>query len=275
MAVAQCQFTQGGTVGGDGQSVLGFSSGSQITMTDKGGAGATSYLWEIINWPAPLSSAPTITNSTSQVATVTPTQDGVYIVRLTRTDVGNGTTVDIQFFGIEDSEGHHLPVAGMSGNITNVGGSPTLAQAAGWMGREDASTNVLLDAYLRWCKAAAKNVQNFPIVAGKQVADSDSWLAVGSLQIDPSQYPSYATADFEVALSVTSGQTTEVRLYNITDAGVVASSTQTSTSTSTEIKSATVTLPSASKLYEVQLRLASPNGGSDEAVCSGARLILA
>jgi PKD repeat protein len=216
-----------------------------------------------------------ITNSTSQVATVTPTQDGIYIVKLTRTDAGDGTTVDTQFFGIEDSEGHHLPVAGMSGNMTNVGGSPTLAQAAGWMGRADASTNVLLDAYLRWCKAAARNVQSFPLVAGKQVATSNSWLVVGSLQFDPSQYPSYATAAFQVALSVTSGQTAEVRLYNVTDGGVTASSTQTSTSQTTEVKSATVTLPSAEKLYEVQLRLASPNGGSDEAVCSEARLILA
>jgi PKD repeat protein len=275
MANAQCQFTQGATVGGDGQSVLGFVSSTLITMTDEGGAGATSYAWEILNWPAPLSSAPVITNSTSQVATVTPTTAGVYIVKLTRTDVNSGTTTDTQFIGVADDEGHHLPVAGMSGNMTNVGASPTLAQAAGWMGREDASTNVLLDAYLRWLKTAAKNVQSFPLVSGKQVALSDSWRVVGSLQLDPSGYPSYATAAFQVALSVTSGQTAEVRLYNVTDGGVVSSSTQTSTSTTTEVKSATVTLPSAEKLYEVHLRLANPNGGSDEAVCSEARLILA
>lgn len=275
MAVAQCQFTQGAAVGGDGKSVLSLVPSVVVTMTDKGGSGATSYLWEILNWPAPLSAAPTITNSTSQVATVTPVTPGVYVVRLTRVDVDNGTTTDIQFFGVADDEGHHLPVAGMSGNMTNVGASPTLAQAAGWMGRADASTNVLLDAYLRWLKTAAKNVQSFPLVAGKQVALSNSWRVVGSLQFDPSAYPSYSTAAFQVALSVTSGQTAEVRLYNVTDGGVVSSSTQTSTSQTTEVKSATVTLPSAEKLYEVHLRLASPNGGSDEAVCSEARLILA
>ncbi len=275
MAVAQCQFTQGATVGGDGQSVLGLTSGVQITMTDKGGSGATSYLWEIVNWPAPLSSAPTITNSTSQVAVVTPTQDGLYLVRLTRTDSISGITRDVRFFGIGDAEGHHLPVAGASGNITNVGASPALAQAAGWMGREDAGTNVLLDAFLRWIKTAAKNVQSFSLVSGKQTSTSNSWRVVGSLQFDPTAYPSYLQATFQTALSVNSGQIVEVRLYNLTDGEVVSASTLTSTSATTEIKEATLTLPSAEKLYEVHLRLGNANTGVDEAVCSEARLILA
>lgn len=275
MANAQVQFTQGATVGGDGQSVIGFSSGVQVTMTDKGGAGATSYLWEVVNWPAPLSAAPTITNSTLQVATVTPTQDGLYLVRLTRTDSVSGTTRDVRFFGVGDAEGHYLPVAGASGNITNVGASPALAQAAGWMGREDAGTNVLLDAYLRWLKTAAKNIQAFSLVSGRQASDTNSWRVVGSLNLDPTGYPSYTQATFQVALSVTTGQSVEVRLYNVTDGEVVAASTVTSTSTTTEIKEATLTLPSAKKLYEAHLRLGSANTGSDEAVCSEARLLLA
>lgn len=274
MANAQVQFTQGSTVGGDGKSVLSFVPDVQITMTDKGGSGATSYAWTIINWPAPLSSAPTIASSTSQVAYVTPTTPGIYLVKLTRVDSVSGTTTDIQFFGIADDEGHHLPVAGMTGNLTNVGGSPTLAQAAGWMGREDAGTNVLLDAYLRWLKTAAKNVQTFPLVSGKQVALSNSWKVIGALKLDPTGYPSYSQATFQVALSVTSGQTVEVRLYNVTDGGVVGDSTLTSSSTSTEVVEATVTLPSAEKLYEVHLRLGSAQGGSDEAVCSEARILL-
>lgn len=147
MANATCQFTQGGTVGASGQSILGFLPGQVVTMTDAAGPGAT-YFWEFLSWPSPLSSPPTITNNTQQVATVTPAQDGVYILRLTRTD-GSGTTYDIKFFGVADEDGFHLPSPGQTGNMANA----TLAsQKAGWAGRLNASTNTQLDAYLRFLK---------------------------------------------------------------------------------------------------------------------------
>lgn len=150
MALATAQFTQGATIGGSGQSVFGFSPNGLVTMTDDGGPGATSYLWEILSWPAPLSSPPTITNSTLQVAMVTPTLDGVYIVRLTRTDIPNGTTTDIKFFGVEDEDLLTLPSPGQTGGMTN---QSVAAQAAGWGGRQNASTNFQLDAFLRFLKA--------------------------------------------------------------------------------------------------------------------------
>lgn len=149
MANATCQFTQGVSVGGSGQSVFGFVPNSSVTMTDDGGPGAISYLWEILSWPAPLASPPAITNSTLQVATVTPTLDGVYIVRLTRVD-GTGTTTDIKFFGVKDEDDLTLPSPGQTGNMTNQSG---LAQKAGWAGRQNATTNFQLDAFLRFLKA--------------------------------------------------------------------------------------------------------------------------
>lgn len=148
MANATCQFTQGVVVGGSGQSVFGFDPNAVVTMTDDGGAGAISYLWEIISWPAPLASAPTITNSTLQVATVTPTLDGVYIVKLTRVD-GTGTTTDIKFFGVQDEDALTLPSAGQTGNMTN---QSVNAQKSGWSGRQNATTNFQLDAFLRFLK---------------------------------------------------------------------------------------------------------------------------
>jgi len=150
MALATCQFTQGAVIGGSGQSVFGFQPNQTVTLTDDGGAGADSYLWEILSWPAPVGSAPVITNDTLQVATVTPTSDGVYIVRLTRTDGVNGTTTDIKFFGVEDEDALTLPSAGQTGNMTN---QTALAQKAGWGGRANAATNFQLDAYLRFLKA--------------------------------------------------------------------------------------------------------------------------
>jgi hypothetical protein len=275
MAVAQIQFTQGANVGGDGQSVIGFSIGLAVNMTDKGGASATSYLWEIVNWPAPLSAPPAVTSSTTQIATTYPLHDGVYIVRLTREDIVDGVTVDTKFFGVNDTEGHIIPSAGMSGRITNVGTNAGLAQTAGWMGRADASTNVFMDAILRWLKEAAKNAQVFPIVSGAQSHTTEVGKRIGTLRIDPTTYPSYSTAKFQVILEATTGKTAEALLYNVTDGGVVSGSTLTSTSTTPEVKEATVTLPSAQKDYEVQLRMTVANAGSDLVTCTCARLLLA
>src|SRR3954469_22838565 len=98
MALARIQITQGAYVGGSGQSVLGLTPNTAITLTDDGGAGATSYSWSIVSWVSPLSSPPPITSATSQVATIAVPSggftDGVYIVKLIRVD-GSGTSVDV------------------------------------------------------------------------------------------------------------------------------------------------------------------------------------
>lgn len=153
MANATCQFTQGVIVGGSGQSVIGFSANTLVTMTDAGGnTPSTTWQWAIISWPGPLSAPPSITNATQQVATVTPTLDGVYIVQLTRVQ-SSVTTIDVKFFGVLDADGLILPSAGQTGAMTNVSSPQTLAQNAGWMGRVNAGTNIFLDAYLRWLKS--------------------------------------------------------------------------------------------------------------------------
>jgi hypothetical protein len=272
---ATIHFTQGLKDGGSGQSALSFDSGAVVTMTDDDGAGATSYNWEIVNWPAPLSSPPVITNSTTQVATCTPVQDGVYIVKLTRVD-GAITTTDVKFFGVADADGLHLPVAGMTGNMANVGATPLLAKAAGWMGRADASTNNLLDAYLRWVKAASKNAQAFSLVSGSQTHNLDTFKRIGTLQIDPTKYPSYVTARFQAIIEATGTKTAEIRLYNFTDGGVVAGSTLTAPASDPTVVEATVTLPSALKEYEVQLRMTTVDLiNTDSVTCTNARILLA
>ena len=151
MSNASIQITQGATVIPAGRSALGFDKTTTVTLTDAAGAGAVSYAWSVVSFPGPLGSAPSVTNSTQQVASISgPFTDGVYIVKLIRTDI-SGTTVDIRYFGVADDDGLHLPSPGMTGTMSNIGGS-SAAQAAGWGGRADASTNVLLDAYLRWLK---------------------------------------------------------------------------------------------------------------------------
>lgn len=156
MANATIQFTQAANVGADGQSVLGFVKNQPVTMTDAGGAGATSYQWSIVSWPSPLSSPPAITNATAQVATIaTPVggfSDGVYIVKLLRTE-GSTVTADVRFFGVGDEDGLILPSPGQSANMHNTGTTPLLAIKAGWAGRADATSNDQLDAYLRFLKS--------------------------------------------------------------------------------------------------------------------------
>jgi len=158
MAQATIQITQGAIVGGSGQSIIGFDTTTDVTLTDDGGAGATSYQWEVVSYPAPLVSPPTINDDTDQVATITDALlDGVYVIRLTRNDPVDGVTTDVRFFAVADEDGLSLPSWGMNRNMSNVGGS-VAAQLAGWFGSEAASTNVFLDAYLRDLKAKVKLV---------------------------------------------------------------------------------------------------------------------
>jgi len=153
MAQASIQITQGAIVGGSGQSVIGFDTTTDVTLTDDGGAGATSYQWEFVSYPAPLASPPTINNDTSQVANITDTLlDGVYVLRLTRVDVVDGTTTDVRFFAVADADGFSLPSSAMNRNMCNVGGL-VAAQEAGWFGSTAAGTDVFLDGYLRDLKA--------------------------------------------------------------------------------------------------------------------------
>lgn len=139
-----------------GQSVLGLADNAAVTLTDAGGAGATSYQWEFLQCPGPVDPFPPITNDTSQVATVNPPGgtfvDGAYIVRLTRDDPIDGISVDTKLFAIADADGLHLPVAGANSNMFNVGGS-SAAQYSGWFGSAPAGTNTMLDAFLRLRRA--------------------------------------------------------------------------------------------------------------------------
>jgi hypothetical protein len=155
MPSASIQFSQGVTTGGAGQSVLGFVTGTQVNFTDAAGGGASSWAWSIVGWPGSLGSAPTIVNPSSQTANIaSPSVDGVYVIKLVRTDPGPVVTTDVRFFAIGDADyGYCLPSAGMTGNMTNIGGS-SVAQNAGWEGTASASTNVFVDGLLRFLRAS-------------------------------------------------------------------------------------------------------------------------
>lgn len=151
MGFAAIRIQQGAISSGVSRSVIGLDTTTAITLTDNGGGGATSWLWEIISFPAPDASAPAITNDTSQVATITPAPsltDGIYLLRLTRDDPVDGVSTDVRWFAVEDDDALSLPSPGVNRNNSNVLGS-TAAQEAGWFGSTEGGTNVLLDAFLR------------------------------------------------------------------------------------------------------------------------------
>jgi hypothetical protein len=154
MPAASIQFSQTGSpTGGAGNSVIGYLNNTNVVFTDTAGGGATSWAWSIVSWPGPLSSPPTVNNSTTQTANATPTTDGVYIVQVIRTDPGPVVTTDTKFFAIGDADyGYYIPSPGQTGNMTNVAPSPTAAQAAGWWGRADGN-NVWIDAILRFLRS--------------------------------------------------------------------------------------------------------------------------
>jgi hypothetical protein len=155
MPAAQIQFSQGITTTPAGQSALGYTTGVQVNFTDAAGAGAT-WAWTIVGFPGPLGSPPTVNNASTQTANISAgdlTTDGVYIIKLVRTDPGPVVTTDVRFFAIGDADySLVLPSAGMTGPMTNIGGSAA-AQQAGWEGRADASTNVFLDAVFRFLRS--------------------------------------------------------------------------------------------------------------------------
>jgi len=206
MGFATIQITQGATVGGSGESIIGFDATTLITMTDDGGAGATSYLWEVISFPAPDAAAPTIGTPAAQVSTITPPggglTDGVYLVRLTRDDPGDGISTDVKFFAVEDGDTLSLPSPGQNRNNSNVGGA-VAAQDAGWFGSTAGSTNVFLDAFLRLRRLREGKylglVGQVNHVSGTPVVDNFTWGTNDPFQEITVNGAGTYTADLDVA----------------------------------------------------------------------------
>lgn len=104
-----------------------------------------------------------------------------------------------------------------------------------------------------------------PGVGGVSNVDVDTFTTIGAVALDPDDYP--GTTEFEAVIEVTDTYTAEVRLYDVTAAAVVAGSTLSTTSDTPVILSASVTLATGARVYEVQLRVTATGG---TAVCKQA-----
>lgn len=114
----------------------------------------------------------------------------------------------------------------------------------------------------------ARNSRNsykreFVLVSGTQVVQIENYTRIGGGLIDPSDFSSVSQITFEVF--VTSSAPTisaDIRLFNVSDNSIVSGTTSSSFSTTGTTVTSTITLPSSSKNYEVQLKISSATGNN-------------
>jgi hypothetical protein len=116
-------------------------------------------------------------------------------------------------------------------------------------------------------------------VGGLQTNDTSTFSGVGGIFFDPTLIYGSGTGftrtiKFRAIIETNNILLpTEVRLFNITDAAVVAGSTLSTTSlTPSGVTSAALTLPATQKVYEVQIRLVGVPAPADLAACKLAEL---
>lgn len=113
------------------------------------------------------------------------------------------------------------------------------------------------------------------IVSGVQSTDSTTWTRVGSAILDPIMLLNVnPDAIWSVVAETTDvADPTQVRLFNVTTATVVAGSVMTFSGTSSSQQQTFIALANGSNIYEVQLRL-TVTGTPNRAICTQAQIII-
>ena len=113
------------------------------------------------------------------------------------------------------------------------------------------------------------------LVGGAASTDLTTWVMIGAISIDPADFLNISnTASWRVAAFTTdAADPTEVRLFNVTAASVVAGSTLNFDNLLPIQKTASISLVAGANVYEAQMRL-SVTGSPNLAVCTQALFIL-
>lgn len=113
------------------------------------------------------------------------------------------------------------------------------------------------------------------IVGGVATTDLTTWVAIGAISINPADFLNIAnTASWRVvAFTTNAADPTEVRLFNVTAASVVAGSTLSFNGLLPVQQTASISLVAGANIYEAQMRL-SVTGAPHLAVCTQAEFIL-
>lgn len=288
-ATALIKFTQGASVGNAGEAMKGtLSTGVTIENGDNSGVAS----WQIdLLYIDPVSSLVASTpyafnnSSSTPSASFTPDARGSYRWRLKVWDVpgraGNPADTDIRVFSVPEAHGLVVPppqiwpiplpqpeslLTGAKPHEMNFAG-----QEDGWAGN-GADDGLMGEVIRRVDGSHLANIK-VPGLAGAVTTNLTGPLSVGSIVLDPTNYPTGATFKFEAVMSTEATlAVATLRLYNLTDGEVVSGSTITTNSlTLARVESAALTVGASSgnlknslKMYEIQLYRAG--GGSDDFV---------
>lgn len=233
-------------VAGEGRNNL--VAGETVALSDAEtlNSGAL-YLWEFLD--APIGSSPTFSDPTSATPTFVPTAAvyGSYRIRVTV----NGTERAVSVLAVPlPNSGARIP--SFEEFLEYNGGG----NGKGW---HEAMTVFMREVDQRIRQAG--QVESLYIdVGGRESHNSTTPLVVGGVSLNKADYTlAGVTTTFAlevVAANGTTPLTAHVQLYNLTDSAVVASSIINVVDSTTPAKySATLTLPSGTKVYECRIYL--------------------
>lgn len=130
---------------------------------------------------------------------------------------------------------------------------------------------ILNDNESEWNLAFVDGYSDLTISAGIESligTGSNTFTSIGSIQINTDDFGVNSVFIFEAIFQATTGETAELKLYNITDGLDVSGSLLTTTSNSFDYQSAVVTL-TGNKLYEAQFRIDNVSPSPTDGVISG------
>lgn len=156
------------------------------------------------------------------------------------------------------------------GSILGFGSSVQLAPPFG------STTFVCLGSNNWRVLSARPDLYERSIVSGVESTDQTGFVSIGLAYLDLGSFLNIQTITFQAVLETTDvADAAEIRLFNITTAAVVASSTLQSTSLTPALVTADLTssLAVGANLYEAQLRLVS-TGSPNRASCKQAQLLI-
>lgn len=216
-----------------------------------------------------------------QTVTSTPvnlTATGAPLVYVDHVTVGADTTVNLPD-GSTMRVGQRIRVIARTGTFNTIVGLPgahtingsltswTLLPGMGatfvYMG---SSNYVVVDASLDRYERS--------VVASTEDTDQTGFVTIGATYVDLGDFPNLNGVTWRAIIETTNASdAAEIRLFNVTTASVVASSTLSTTSITPVLVSSAVTLAAGANLYEAQLRLQT-TGAPNRAACKQAQLIL-
>lgn len=136
------------------------------------------------------------------------------------------------------------------------------------------STFLYLGSNVWTMVSLVRDIYERTIVAAVEDTDQTGFTAVGSTALNPSDYLNTFTTTWQAIVETTNVlDAAEIRLYNVTTAAVVASSTLSSASLTPTLVTASITLAAGLNIYEAQLRCQT-TGAPNRATVKQAQIII-